>query len=68
MFSLKLFLVFLVVCISVSQENKAELLAACTGKRVTLCACNGVEFCGRGKKCKFGSTPAGNKCVKDDSP
>nr|DBA44575.1 TPA_exp: hirudin variant hnip_hv5 [Hirudo nipponia] len=65
MSSLKLLAVFLVVCISVSQEHMSGNLIACKGDHVTACVCEGTAICGKGKKCILGSTVKENKCVKN---
>nr|UXG78095.1 tandem-hirudin variant 1 [Hirudinaria manillensis]UXG78096.1 tandem-hirudin variant 2 [Hirudinaria manillensis] len=57
MFSLKLFVVFVVVCISVSEE----VCTVCAVWGENNCLCKGDEFCGKGKHCELNET--GNKCA-----
>nr|P81492.2 RecName: Full=Hirudin-HM2; AltName: Full=Bufrudin; AltName: Full=Hirudin-HV1; Flags: Precursor [Hirudinaria manillensis]CAA51293.1 Hirudin [Hirudinaria manillensis] len=58
MFSLKLFVVFLAVCICVSQ---AVSYTDCTESGQNYCLCVGSNVCGEGKNCQLSSS--GNQCV-----
>nr|ALA22933.1 hirudin variant HV1(VV) [Hirudo medicinalis]ALA22950.1 hirudin variant HV1(VV) 1 [Hirudo medicinalis]ALA22951.1 hirudin variant HV1(VV) 2 [Hirudo medicinalis]ALA22952.1 hirudin variant HV1(VV) [Hirudo medicinalis]APA20854.1 hirudin variant HV1-VV [Hirudo verbana] len=60
MFSLKLFVVFLAVCICVSQ---AVVYTDCTESGQNLCLCEDSNVCGQGNKCILGSNGEKNQCV-----
>nr|ALA22955.1 hirudin variant HV3(PA) subtype AFN [Hirudo medicinalis] len=63
MFSLKLFVVFLAVCICMSQ---AITYTDCTESGQNLCLCEGSNVCGNGNKCILGSNGKGNQCVSGE--
>nr|QDZ37419.1 hirudin [Hirudo nipponia]DBA44576.1 TPA_exp: hirudin variant hnip_hv1a [Hirudo nipponia] len=62
MFSLKLFLVLLAVCICVSQANRYSV---CTETGQNLCLCEGSDLCSLDNHCEIGSNGK-NRCVKGE--
>nr|USH09348.1 hirudin variant HV3-1 [Whitmania pigra] len=66
MFSLKLFVVLLAVCICMSQ---AQSFTTCTRSSPnTPCLCEGDDICGEDKICELGDDPSKNECVEGISP
>nr|USH09350.1 hirudin variant HV6 [Whitmania pigra] len=65
MFSLKLFVVLLAVCICMSQ---AQSFTACTRSNPnTPCLCEGDDLCGEDKICELGDDPSNNECVERET-